>query len=459
MNLNRYDLSHFKICLHSIIVMAIAAICFSSQAQADGVILIKNHATQSPQFWRAFPFSKNEASSYNYTVTLLNGQQQNFFRTEVGAIFEEPKWNELIITSDADWQKLEQQKSKFLDSLGQFPQLKNWSDSLAVKFDNLLDKNSSAVVIYKGRIISRDDYNKLRGLNSPSNSGKLEMGELAELTIGSVKLTNVKLTSFSETRVSLVHSNGIQGYNVADLKESEISSLGKAFPEFAEHVKKLLAAATDKVASSNEPTKDDKFKSSSTPLRQASEAAQMKKLIAVLSKEINKEFNLEIPISETAFPTDLYQKVEDYIDEHNLHLMDPKPGSNSQNGDLVLLYFSVKGKLSKTRFSNLYEAPVAASIDSTPSAVYEILELPRRKTAVIRVLGIDSPNELEARQVYKAYYHFEFTEELDMDSGFAKDIRFYRAPDVTQEQIIRNLNLKKKLEELKKRHDSLSKPY
>jgi hypothetical protein len=107
----------------------------------------------------------------------------------------------------------------------------------------------------------------------------------------------------------------------------------------------------------------------------------------------------------------------------------------------------------------LYEAPVAAIIDSTPSAVYEILELPRRKTAVIRVLGIDSPNELEARQVYKAYYHFEFTEELDMDSGFAKDIRFYRAPDVTQEQIIRNLNLKKKLEELKKRHDSLSKPY
>ena len=294
MNLSRYDLTHFKICLHSIIVMAVAAICFSSQAQADGVILIKSHATQSPQFWRAFAFSKNEASSYNYNVTLLNGQQHNFFRTEVGAIFEEPKWNELIITSDADWQKLEQQKSKLLDSLGQFPQLKNWSDSLAAKFDNLLDKNSSSVVVYKGQIISRDDYNKLRGQDSPSNSEKLEKGVLAELTIGSVKLTNIKLKSFDESRVSLIHSNGIQGYSLSDLKEAEISSLSKAFPEFAEHVKKLLADASAKAASSKEPSstsgkKQSASEAKSMTLSDASDAAKLKKAAIDEKARLEKE--------------------------------------------------------------------------------------------------------------------------------------------------------------------------
>ena len=116
MNLSHQFLTQFKLYLQSIIWMGVAAIFISSQAQADGVILIKSHPTQSPNFWRAFTFSKNEASPFNYTITLLNGQQQNFFKSEVGAIIEEPKWNELIITSDADWSKLEQQKSKLLDS-------------------------------------------------------------------------------------------------------------------------------------------------------------------------------------------------------------------------------------------------------------------------------------------------------------------------------------------------------
>lgn len=225
MNFSRYDLTHFKICLHSIIVMAVAAICFSSQAQADGVILIKSHATQSPQFWRAFAFSKNEASSYNYNVTLLNGQQHNFFRTEVGAIFEEPKWNELIITSDADWQKLEQQKSKLLDSLGQFPQLKNWSDSLAAKFDNLLDKNSSSVVVYKGQIISRDDYNRARDINGTDETNK------QSIIIEDVIYKGIKITKVNNGRITILHNGGVLNLEAAGLKPETLSRLEKMAPE------------------------------------------------------------------------------------------------------------------------------------------------------------------------------------------------------------------------------------
>lgn len=261
MNIGHQILFNSKHFLHSIISMAVATIFIPSKAQADGVILVKSHPSESAQFWRVFPFSKSETWPYNFNLTLLNGQQHSFLKTETGAIFEEPKWNELIITSDADWQKLEQQKSQLLESLGKFPQLKSWAESLASKFEKILDKTSPNTVIYRGRVFSRDEYNKLRGLDAPSNSGSLGKGVVSELTIGSVELRDVKLKSFNGTRVSLVHSNGIQGYNLADLKEAEVSSLSKAFPEFAEHVKELTVIKSDVSKSSNAPsdgTKEDK---------------------------------------------------------------------------------------------------------------------------------------------------------------------------------------------------------
>lgn len=306
-----YQLSfNFKLCLRSLIGMFVATIFISSQAQADGVILIKSHPSQSPQFWRVFHFTKNEPSPYSYNVTLLNGQQQNFFRTEVGAILEEPKWSELIITSDAEWQKLEQQKTKLLDSLGQFPQLKNWSGSLAAKFDNLLDKNSPTTVIYRGSVISRDDYNKLRGLVSPSDSGNIEKGVMPELTIGSVKLTNVKLKSFNETRVSLVHTNGIQGYNLTDLKETEISSLSKAFPEFADHMKKLMAEDSHSPSISRMPSGIDKTQASSNSPKLATQASNMSddSKLGVISKDYasllgakNVGSQVELPLTDEIY--------------------------------------------------------------------------------------------------------------------------------------------------------------
>ncbi len=73
MNFNHQILSHFKGCLNCLIGMSLAIIFISSQAKADGVILIKNHATQSPQFWRAFAFSKKESSPYNYNVMRCHG--------------------------------------------------------------------------------------------------------------------------------------------------------------------------------------------------------------------------------------------------------------------------------------------------------------------------------------------------------------------------------------------------
>jgi hypothetical protein len=205
--------------------MGVATVLISSHAKADGVILIKSHASQSPQFWRVFPFSKNEPSPYNYNVTLLNGQQQNFFRTEVGAIFEEPKWSELTITSDAEWQELEQQKSKLLDSLGQFPQLKNWSGSIAAKFDNLLDKNSSSVVVYKGRIISRDDYNRARDINGTDETNK------HSIIIEDVIYKGIKITKVNNGRITILHNGGVLNLEAAGLKPETLSRLENMAPE------------------------------------------------------------------------------------------------------------------------------------------------------------------------------------------------------------------------------------
>ncbi len=310
MNIRHRILFNSKHLLHSIISMAAATIFIPSQAQADGVILVKSHPSESAQFWRVFPFSKSEAWPYNFNVTLLNGQQHSFLKTETGAIFEEPKWNELIITSDADWKKLEQQKSQLLESLGKFPQLKSWADSLVSKFDKLLDKNSPTTVIYRGRVFSRDDYNKLRGLDSPSSSGYLGKSVVSELTIGSVELKDVKLKSLNETRVSLVHSNGIQGFNIADLKKAEISSLSKAFPEFEEHMQTFIAGNSPSPAISKMPMGSDKaqtFSKTQKLATQDSNASNDSK-VGVISKDYaslleakNAGSQVELPLSDGVY--------------------------------------------------------------------------------------------------------------------------------------------------------------
>ena len=276
---------------NKIITWVAATIGSFSPALADGVILVKSHPSQSQQYWRAFAFRTNEASSYNYTVTFLNGQQQNFFKSEVGAIIEEPKWNELTIDSDEGWLKLRQHKSDLLASVAQFPQLKDWATALTSKFDTLLNKDSLSVVIYRGKAISRDDYNKIKGVTPSNTSGNLEAGLLPELTIGSKVLTYVKLKSISGTRISIIHSNGIQGYNISDLNKAEILSLTKAFPEFAEHMRTHLAEKpADPSSSTMSPGADFERSSSSSALHVSNRPNQSQE-VKIQAKEdtVNKD--------------------------------------------------------------------------------------------------------------------------------------------------------------------------
>ena len=249
--------NHCKFKAQLAAIVGAGALFFNSQAKADGVILIKDYPNQSLHGWKAFSFREIERFSISYTVTLTTGQQQVFTTDRVVTIIQEPKWEELILTSDADWKNLDLQKSKLLASAAQFPQLKVWAQEMALKFDGYLTQNSPSTVVYQGKLISKDDWNKLSGLGAPSNS-TAGNGVIPLLKIRSVELRDVKLKSFDETRVSLVHSNGIQGFNLADLKETEISSLGKAFPEFADHMQKLLTKYTAKTSGLNTPMEEDK---------------------------------------------------------------------------------------------------------------------------------------------------------------------------------------------------------
>ncbi len=246
-------LNHYKFKVQLAAIVGASALFFNSQAKADGVILVKDYPNQSVHGWKTFSFRTIESFTNSYTVTLTTGRQQVFTTDRVGAIYQEPKWGELILTSDAHWQGLNLEKSKFVALAVQFPQLKEWAQTINSKFDSYLTQKSPSTVIYRGRPLSIEDYNKLTGIDSPNNSGKLEKSILPALTIGSVTLTNVKLKSFNETRISLVHSNGIAGYNFADLEESEISSLSRSFPEFAEHVEKLAKENVPEMQIGKEP--------------------------------------------------------------------------------------------------------------------------------------------------------------------------------------------------------------
>jgi formylglycine-generating enzyme required for sulfatase activity len=246
MNLSHQFLTQFKLYLQSIIWMGVAAIFISSQAQADGVILIKSHPTQSPNFWRAFTFSKNEASPFNYTITLLNGQQQNFFKSEVGAIIEEPKWNELIIVTDVDWQKLEQQKNQLISSVAQYPQLKKWINNIITKFDELINSRSSSNVLYRGRIIAKEEFDKLQGTApaTPSSSS-------AALTLGEKQFMNVKILSIKGGRLGFSHDGGIAGVQMSSLDTKQTEWVKSNAPQLYEaHIKEILLENTSKSAGS-----------------------------------------------------------------------------------------------------------------------------------------------------------------------------------------------------------------
>ncbi len=404
------------------VIIGASALFFNSQAKADGVILIKDYPNQSLHGWKAFSFRNIERFSISYTVTLTTGQQQVFTTDRVVTILQEPKWEELILTSDTDWKNLDLQKSKLLASAAQFPQLKVWAQEMALRFDSYLTQNSPSTVVYQGKLISKDDYNKLKGLDSPNHSGKEDKSTLPELTIGSVTLTNVKLKSVNQTRVSLVHSNGIQGYSLADLKDDEISLLSRAFPAFAEHVKELIADASAGGSASKAPTsvndeKQDSKDSNSMTLSQALASAQLKKESLAQTAMLLKETELakgnagsskamiqkEI---ETAKATDLNRGFDELLKAHEAEAVNTRM-PHSLNSELarekgVLV---IKGLYSGMPFQHVWPALsekyqkkfVLKRMELTDLGIkqigYAIITLNQGKEAIQGKLFLDSKEE------------------------------------------------------------------
>lgn len=219
---------------------------------ADGVILIKANPTQSPQYWTAFAFRTIEGFSVSYTVMLTNGQQRNFRKDEIGAIIEEPKWQEMTVVSDVDWQNLEQQKMHLISSLGKYPQLKDWVNSLTTKFDELLNSRSSFNVLYRGRLITREDFDKLRG-NIPSAPSSSD----TTLTVGGKRFTNVKVLSIKGGRLGFSHDGGVGGVQMSILNEKQIEWVKATSPAlFEAHLKELNMVADKANLPSISPNED-----------------------------------------------------------------------------------------------------------------------------------------------------------------------------------------------------------
>lgn len=196
-----------------------------SNAKADGVILIKGNPTQSPQFWTALAFRKIEGFSITYTVSLTNGQLRNFRKDEVGAILEEPKWQEMTVVSDADWQDLGQQKTQLLSSASQYPQLKDWANAIAAKFDAAFARQSAGMVVYRGKVISKDDYDKMRGMApSASSSG-------FTLILDDKSFNNVKISSLRNGTLAILHDGGIASIKISDLSEKQKQQLSEFSPD------------------------------------------------------------------------------------------------------------------------------------------------------------------------------------------------------------------------------------
>jgi hypothetical protein len=431
--------------IHSSLVLMSALFLSWNNAKGDGVILIKAHHTQSPQYWAPFAFRTIEGFPSAYVVSLTNGQQRSFRRDEIGAIIEEPKWQEMTVVSDADWQKLEQIKTQLVSSSGQYPQLKDWANLIAAKFDAALARKFSETVIYRGKAIAKADYDKMMGMSVQGANSGAEKGVRPELVIGTVKLINAKLASFNEHRVSISHSGGIQGYNLVDLKDYDISALSAAFPEFSQHVKKLKSQASASNTGSKMNSPSDSAAESIT-LAQASILAGKKKdilnKISNLSKEISDKFDLEDIIESTQFPEKLFNEVKTF-------------GEDIRKGELRDLTFTVNGKLSPTKFPNLYEGPVGAA--RRWQAVYEIIEHGEvKKSAILRfpISGSNPPN-FQQGLVYGGFYTFLGSKEIEMKSGFVEEINFYKAPDIPQELIIRNVEIYQELKVLKSLYDSL----
>lgn len=420
-----------------------------SRLAAEGVILIKANPSQSAKYWTPYAFSKIEQFASAYSVTFANGQVKSWRPDEIGGILESPKWAELFALSDADWAKLKKQRDDFATSTAQLPQVKDWASAEIAKFDELLNSRSSSNVLYRGRLIAKEEFDKLQGNTPPTPSSST-----TTLTVGGKQFTNVKITSIKSGRLGFSHDGGMGGIQMSALDAKQTEWVKLTAPAlFEAHLKELSMTSGEanqpSVSQSNAGAKMNSpsgSASESITNAQASTLAGKKKdilsKISKLAKEISDKFGLEDTIQSTQFPEKLFNEVKTF-------------GEDIANGELCDITFTVKGKLSPTKFPNLYAAPVGLP---DWRAVYEIIEHGAvDKTAILRVKNSDMKNmpNLEQGLLYQGFYKLFMTEEIEMKSGFVEEINFYHIPKLPQDLMIKNVEMYQELEKLKSLYDKL----
>jgi hypothetical protein len=222
-----------KLCL-SLLILFTAL----SRLAAEGVILLRDYPSQSAKIWKPYAFSKVEQFPSAYKVTFASGQVKSCTPDEVGGILESPKWLELFAMSDADWEKIKKQRDDLAAKTAQLPQVKDWASDEIAKFDKLLNSRSSLNVLYRGRLIAKEEFNKLQGNTIPT-----PLSSSAALTVGGKQFTNVKILSIKGGRLGFSHDGGIAGVQMSTLDTKQTEWVKAASPAlFEAHLKELNMA-------------------------------------------------------------------------------------------------------------------------------------------------------------------------------------------------------------------------
>jgi hypothetical protein len=230
-----------KLCL-SLLILFIAL----SRLAAEGVILLRDYPSQSAKIWKPYAFSKVEQFPSAYKVTFASGQVKSCTPDEVGGILESPKWLELFAMSDADWEKIKKQRDDLAAKTAQLPQVKDWASDEIAKFDKLLNSRSSLNVLYRGRLIAKEDFDKLQGNTPPTPPSSS-----AVLTLDGKQFTNVKILSIKGGRLGFSHDGGIAGVQLSGLDTKQTEWVKAASPALFEAHLKELNMAGDKA---NQPS-------------------------------------------------------------------------------------------------------------------------------------------------------------------------------------------------------------
>lgn len=268
-----------------------------SRLAAEGVILIKANPSQSAKYWTPYAFSKIEQFASAYSVTFANGQVKSWRPDEIGGILESPKWGELFALSDADWAKLKKQRDDFATSTAQLPQVKDWASAEIAKFDELLNSRSFSNVLYRGRLIAKEEFDKLSGnTSSPPSSST------ATLTVGGKQFTNVKILSIKTGRLGFSHDGGMGGVQMSALDAKQIEWVKLSSPAlFEAHLKELSMTGGEANQPSVSQSKDNgSSKSTPSTASEAAKTAEVNQPSVSQSKDTGSSKAMPLTASETA---------------------------------------------------------------------------------------------------------------------------------------------------------------